>query len=218
MRQIILSFFLLFISSNFAQNLVTYKIDENFSIAMPQNLEISDTLQQKVIKGFLDNSIVIITKNIQKDTIVTIESVEDLMKYYDGAQEGILNSSKGKLLRKKIISIQGLKFLNFSTETSISGEQKLWDNYLLFLNNYTYVLVFIHSADNAEKFNIQKEKIISSFKFRKGLSIKNQFNNYESSSRAFLWGELTGKVIFYLIIFGAIVFLIYKNRKEKHIA
>ncbi|MRX67265.1 hypothetical protein SAMN06265349_101947 [Flavobacterium resistens] len=218
MKQVFLLFSLLFISNNFAQGLENYQIDKNISLRMPQNLEVSDTLQLKTIQGFLGDNVVIITKTIQKDTIVTIESEEDLLKFYEGAQKGFYESLKGKILKKDIINIEGLKILNLNTEVSINDEQKLYENYILFLDNYTYTFSFIHSINEDKNFKIQKEKIISSIKFQKGLNINNQFNHYENSKRATKWGELIGSLFFYTVIVGGIIFLLFRNRKKKHIA
>ena len=218
MKQAFLLFSLLFISNNFAQSLENYQIDKNISLSMPKNLEVSDTLQLKTIQGFLEDNVVIITKTILKNTVVTIESEKDLLKYYDGAQKGFFESIKGRLLKKDILNIEGLKILNLNTEVSINDEKKLYDSYILFLDNYTYTFSFIHSIKEDENFQIQKEKIISSIKFQKGLNINNQFNHYENSKRATKWGELGGTIFFYIVIAGGIIFLIYRNRKKKHIA
>ncbi|UUC45125.1 hypothetical protein [Flavobacterium cerinum] len=217
MKQAFLLFTLLFISNNFAQSLENYQIDKNISLSMPQNLEVSDTLQQKIIQGFLGKNVVIITKAILKDTIVTIECEKDLLEYYNGAQKGFLESTKGKLLKKDIIKIDGLKFLNLNAIVSINDEKKLCDSYILFLDNYTYSLSFIQSINEDQNFKIKKEEIISSIKFQKGLNINNQFNHFGNSTRAFKSGELVGKIFFYVLFTCVIIYLIKRGRKKKDI-
>lgn len=213
MKRVIIVFLLFFISKSFGQNLVEYQVDEDFFVNLPTDIEISETSQQKVVKGFIENDVVIITKTIQKDTIVTIENEQDLLKYYKGAQEGLLGQSKGILLKKEIIEIKGLKVLNVRFKMQIDNEEKVLDSFMFFLNNHTYSLVFIHSFDSNENFKLQREKIISSIKFRNGLNIENQFNKYEESSTAYKLGEITGKIFFFVLVIVGVIFLFRKVKK-----
>jgi tetrahydromethanopterin S-methyltransferase subunit G len=212
-RQIIIVCLLFFSIHIFSQNLIGYQVSKDISIRIPDNFSVIDTLQQTVVKAFIGEDMVMIIKPHQKD-ISGIGNEEDLLKFYDGVQEGVLEKTTGKLIDKKIVEIKGIKSLKISFDTTISGQSKIWDNYTVLLNNQPYSFTFIRSKENNPDFILQEDKIISSITFRKGLTIQNQFNNDEGNFAADKIGKLVGRLFIYIIVIGIILFLVLRKRKK----
>ncbi len=214
MRPHVLVFFLFVVTNSLAQKLADYKIDEYVSVMMPRDVEESDTLGLKIAKGFIDDATIMTSKSILKDTLVTLEDEEDLLHYYSGIQKGVLSSIRGKLLKKEIVKIKGLKLMKLSCIMRLNGKQKLWESWSLFLNNTTYNLVFIYSSKSDANFLLEKDKIRSSLHFSNGLTIENQYNHYEESTSAYRMGELIGHILFYAMLLCLVLFILFKSRKS----
>lgn len=214
MRYFFLAFLLFSISNSFAQKLKRYEISKDLSIDFPENFQVIDTLKQRIVKGSIGNEDVMIMA--QKDSLATIENQEDLLEYYEGVKNGIVEKAGGKLLEKENVKMKGLDLLKLRCKLKIRGEEKIWESLSLFLNNYTYSIVFLHSAETDNNFNDQKKKILASLELRKGLSAQNQLNSNEESSRAFKWGKLTGTILFYVFI-GTILFFVVRSLKKKKV-
>ncbi|MCS3868417.1 hypothetical protein J3D55_001333 [Chryseobacterium ginsenosidimutans] len=212
-RLLIIIPFAFFSINNFAQNLIRYDVSENISIKIPDNFNVEDTLQQNVVKAFVGDDIIMIIKP-KKGISYDMESEEDLIKFYNGFQKGMLEKTKGKIIDKKITEINGLKFLQASFNTTISGEPKIWDNFTVLLNNYPHSFIFIRSNETDKNFTDLEQKIISSIKFGKGITLQNQFNNDEVKLTAYKTGEVIGRLLVYALIIGIIIFFIRKSRKK----
>lgn len=207
-------FFITFSIKGFGQQLVPCKISEDVSIQIPQEFVTTDTLGQNIIRVPLEEEVLLIM-NSDKKSDSYIEDKDELLKFYEDFQTGMLDETKGKLINKSFIQINGLYFLKSSFRTRISGTDKLWNNYLLLLNKNSYTFILMASPESAKNMQFFEEKIIPSIKFRKGLTQKNQFNTDKEDSPAYNIGKLVGTLSFYGLIGGIILFFILRKRRNK---
>lgn len=167
MKQNILLVFLFLCLNSFAQNLVKYKIDENVSLDIPEGYEELESSGQMFARTFVGKTIVLISKSSAAYSGVEIHKESQLIDYYEGIQNGILKTPKGKLKKENIIEINGLKALKTSSEVVIENEKKIFDHYIFLLKGITYSVQFIHSNEKDEGLEQLKQKIISSISFVK---------------------------------------------------
>lgn len=143
-----------------------------------------------------------------------IENKDELLKFYEGFQKGMLDKGNGKLIDQKLVQIDGLYFLKSNFSTKISGEDKIWNNYILLLNKTSYTFVMISSPENVKNVTFFEEKIIPTIKFKKNLTPKNQINTNEEDSQAYKIGQLMGRFLVYALIAGIILFFVLRKRRK----
>lgn len=206
-----LLFLFIFYTNSFGQKLIPYQVSEDVSIKIPKEFSITDTLGQTLIKASVEDEIILIMKP-EKKVDAYIEDKDELLKFYDGYYEGMLDQSKGQTISKEFVQINGLFFLKSSFKTKISGANNIWNNYILLLNKTPYSFLMITTPENNRVGFFEKE-IIQSIKFRKDLTSKNQMNTNEEDSQAYKTGELVGKFFMYALIGGVIVYFISRKKK-----
>lgn len=211
--QIALVFFLfIFYTNSFGQKLIPYHVSEDVSINIPQEFSITDTLGQNLIKAFIEDEIILIMKP-EKKVDAYIEDKDELLKFYEGYYDGMLDRSKGQTISKEFVQINGMFFLKSSFKTKISGANKIWNNYILLLNKTPYSFLMISTPEN-NKVEFFENEIVQSIKFRKDLTSKNQMNTNEEDSQAYKIGELVGKFFMYALIGGIIVYCISRKKNK----
>lgn len=213
-QYITILFFIIFSMKAFGQKLRPYQVSKDVSIEIPQEFSVTDTLGQMVIKSSIEDEIILIMKP-EKKIDAYIENKDELLKFYEGFQKGMIDQSSGDLIDKKFVQINGFYFLKSSFRTKITGDDKIWNNYVLLLNKTSYTFIMISSPKNLEKVIIFEEKIIPSIKLKKGLTQENQLNTNNEDSTAYRIGQLIGKLLVYAIIGSIIIFFIYVVRKRK---
>lgn len=207
-------FFINFSTKSFGQQLVPYQISKDVSIQIPQEFIIVDTLDQNIIRATLEDEVLLII-NSGKKSASSIEDRDELLKFYEDFQTGMLDETKGELITKSFIQINGLYFLKSSFRTKISSTDKIWHNYLLLLDKTSYTFILMGSPGNTKNTKFFEEKIIPSIKFRKGLNRENQFNTNTEDSPAYNIGKLAGTLSVYGLAGGLILFFILRKRKSK---
>lgn len=208
-----LFFLFIFYMNSFGQRLIPYQVSDDISINIPQEFSITDTLGQSLIKASVEDEIILIMKS-EKKVDAYIEDKDELLKFYEGYYNGMLDQSKGKSISKEFVKINGLYFLKSSFRTKISGADNIWNNYILLLNKIPYTFLMISTPENNRVEFFEKE-IINSIKFKKNLTSKNQMNTNEEDSQAYKIGEFVGKFFIYALIGGLFVYFI--SRKKKNI-
>jgi tetrahydromethanopterin S-methyltransferase subunit G len=204
----------IFLSNNsFGQKLIPYQISENVSIQIPQDFNVTDTLGHTIIRASLKEEVILIMKQ-NKKIDAYIENKDELLKFYEGFQKGMSDKGKGKLIDQELVQINGMYFLKSSFRTGVSGEDKIWNNYILLLNKTSYTFAMISSPEKVKNVSFFDEKIISSIKFKKDLTQKNQMNINEEDSQAYKIGRLMGGFLVYGIIIGIILFFALRKRRK----
>ena len=202
---------LVLITTNcFAQQWIDYKLDSVLSVSIPSNFRVVDTLGQKVTACHIEHAIIIITETINKEeTGVNIKNEENLDHYYKGLQKGFVESSKdGQLIDSKIINISGLKLLSFSLFATLHNQKQIRYCEAIFVNNKTFMINFWEFQPQTNEAESEKDKLFSSLKFSKELTISNQMNYAVENTASYKFGYLIGSLIGYVFIIGLIIFLI----------
>ncbi|MEO8517474.1 MAG: hypothetical protein ABI426_12040 [Flavobacterium sp.] len=215
MKNTIIALITLISINCFSQKLVEFQIDKNVKITIPSNYKIEDTLLQKVIYVGISNGSIAITKSQNKDTLTTVEDEDDLIQYYAEFQKGTLEASKGTLRKQEIITKQDLKIKRIYYDTRINNAPYSVDNYVLFLENYTYAIQFIEPRAKIidKDFKNQKEKILSSLSFQKNLTLQDQFNYHVEGSPGYKAGQISVDILVFLII-GFVIWLSTRRSKK----
>lgn len=191
-----------------AQILVNYSLDQNISLNLPTDIVTNDTLGQRAINAQVGDNFIIVTKPLKKDTLVTVENENDLIKFYNGAKKGFVKSSKGEIVEEKIITIENLKLLKLKVKAAVLGNMYM-TSYMLFLDNYLYSIQFV----SPEQIHPLESEIISSIKFKNGLNLENQLNKYPESSRAYKLGKSSPYLIIPIIL-GIVAWINYRKRRK----
>jgi hypothetical protein len=200
-----------------AQEWIEYKFDDNLTVDIPENSTIIDTLGQHLVRAVLDNAVIVIQRLPNTgETATNIKDKEELIKNYEGFQQGVVGSQHGKLINQKFHERQGLQVTEFSYSASMAEEQQLRYSLVVFLNENWYTVNFweIESA-SAESKN-DRDRLFSSIKFPAGQSLKNQLSNVKEGSRAYKLGAIIGRAVFFALIMGIIVaIIIVASRRKK---
>jgi len=201
----------------FGQKIIEYKIDDNLRIQIPENYEIKDTLEQKVVKAFVDNGLILIitSSNIGK-TAATIKNEKDLLKFYKGFRAGHIKSLNGKLINEEFVNKDGLKLYSFSYIATMGEEVQLRNCLVLFLQDNTYILQFWQPESMKNEMKIVNENFFSSLKISKGFTLENQlsFSNEEQTLDSYSLGYTIGKIFGKLLVLGIVIGLIILIAKK----
>ncbi|WP_262151611.1 hypothetical protein [Chryseobacterium foetidum] len=207
-------FFCILSINTFGQKLIPYQFSNDLSIDFPQEFSIADTLGQKVIQSALGDDLILVMQPTDKINDY-LEDQSELLKFYESFLKGMVDKSKGKLIKKELVTINGFHFFKSSFSTKITGTENIWTNYVLLLNQIPYSFLLISPSENGENTAFFEKKIINSIKIKNNLTAQNQFNTNQEDSQAYKIGKLIGSLCFYGLIGAMIVFFIVKDRKKK---
>ena len=177
MKAIFITIFFLLAISVYSQDLVEKKIDDNVSLNLPENTITKDTLGRHLMISQLLNGLIIITK-AELNTAIVIPNNKKLKSSYSAFQRGVLKGLKGTSISEEILTIHDIKVSLMKCTATVNNEFKHVDSYGLFLENHYYSITFQEAEPLDENFAEQKEKIISSLRFKTGLTNENQFSHY----------------------------------------
>jgi hypothetical protein len=218
MKKILLTLFVLQTISCFGQKWTELVVDDNLTISIPENYQITDTLGQRIIMVQVDNGLIQISRIPNKGNIATNISNETILtEFYQGLQKGIVNSSKGELLSSESQVLDKLKLIKFSYKVKIGDELQIHDCLGLFLNDNTYLIQFWHLESMTNELKEIRDKLFSSLKTSSSFTLKNQLSDSREKSSSFNKGYIIGKFLGPIIIIGILVYFLYwinKRRKK----
>jgi hypothetical protein len=87
------------------------------------------------------------------------------------------------------------------------------ENYGLYLKDHVYSFSFFKVENAQSNFDTEKEKIITSIKFAKGLTPEDQLNSHVENTFAYKLGEIVGVFFFFAVIVLIIFFIIKKSKR-----
>src|SRR5690349_3292845 len=115
MKKILVAILTTLSISCFGQQWIEYQVDSTLTITLPDNYQVTDTAEQRVITAQLDNGLILVTMMRSEGKFaVSVQDEEDLLDFYHGFQKGSINSQKGQLIKSEILKKDGLKVLRFS--------------------------------------------------------------------------------------------------------
>lgn len=194
--------------------IITYNMNDNFTIELPQNFKLIDTLGQKAINCKIENGIIIISymdsNNVNNPSI---DDEKDLIKFYNGLQSGFTSKLKGNLISENLFKKDNLLIKKFEYKTSFDIEYKVITCYLIYLNGYTYIIQLWQLDLKDSSLKVQCNNFFSSIKFSQKYDFSNQ-QNFTDQSIYYKSGYLFGEIVTVIIIFGILfyIFKVIKNR------
>ncbi|MEO5775688.1 MAG: hypothetical protein ABIQ27_02215 [Flavobacterium sp.] len=212
MKQLTLLFTLLSLNC-FAQN-TKYKFDETLSIELPKEHSIVDTLGLRRISAPLNIGNIVITKTIEEQIETNVFDEAQLQEYYKGYQKGFMKGCKGKAISEEIIKINNVIVSKSVFAMPGNDESIVVENYVIYLKDHTYTVGFFLPNNIESNFNKEKQKILSSIKFVKGLTIEDQFNSHDENSPAGKAGQITGYILFIVVLIFIIWFIVKKSKAK----
>ena len=216
MKNILLVPLMLFAVHCSGQEWVDYKPDSVLTISIPEDYQLIDTMGQRIARAYIDNGLIIVLKMAnQGEAMTTVESEDGLVQFYKNFRQGFIRSHHGELLDDEIIDKNGLKLIRFSYRASVSNERQIRHCVTLLVNETIYALNFWEVESKAGELRNTKEKFYSSMRTRAGLTIEDQMSHHGQGSQAYLAGDLFGKILFFGLVFGVIIFLIIRFSKKK---
>ena len=178
MRRILLTLLTLLAIDGFGQTWIDYKVDDNLTVSIPDNFTVMDTLGQTIIRSSIDNALVMIQRIPNKgETAAVIQFEENLIKAYEGFQNGIIRSQKGKLKSQQWIEKSRVQLNEFSYYASQGEEKQIRHCLALFINNYWYAIQFWEVESMTDELAAEREKLFSSIRLPEGVSRENQTSN-----------------------------------------
>src|SRR5690606_26640170 len=109
-------------------------------------------------------------------TAVNIQNEDELIKFYNNFQTGVVESQNGQLIKSDIVEINGLKFSKFSIRARIGDELQIRHYLCVFVNNKTYSINFWELESMTEEMGLMREKVLSSIEPSAHLRIENQMS------------------------------------------
>ena len=218
MKKIILTLFVLQTLNGFGQKWADVIVDNNLTISLPDNFQITDTLGQRIITAKVGNGLIYIAKTPDTGNFATkISNESELNKYYQALQKGTVNSSKGELLSSESIDLHKLKLTNFSYKVKIGDEFQIHDCLELFLNNNTYLIQLWHSEMMSDELKETRDKLFASLKTGSSFNLKNQLSEFQGKSVAYKTGYFIGEFLSPIISIGILaifMFWIFKRKSK----
>lgn len=215
MKSIFITLLLFFSLNSSSQQLVKYTIDNDVSIDLPKNSVLTDSLDQKMIKGNIDGVNVILVRAKEKNEKFFLKDEADLIDFYAGFRKGYSKSVNGKVVNEKILVIDHLKASEFQCKSKMNNLNITIDCLVVFLNNYAYTIQFFYTGSSNESYLTQKKAILSSLKFREGLNINHQLNNSLENTLAYKIGKIIGYFLGIAVLVILILVIVKKTKKKK---
>jgi len=210
MRYILFSLISILTIECFSQNNTEYKLEDGFTISLPENFTVTDTLGQRAIIAHIENGQILILKAPNKGKIdVSIKNESELIEFYKEFQRGLLKPSKGNLLNDNFFEIGKLKANKISYRVNTSEEPELRDALIVVLNNNIYVIQFLQLESKYNDIKVVRDKFFSSIKPSQTFSIKNQLTiSAESSTDIEKTAYNLGRIFGYVLIIGIFIFIV----------
>jgi hypothetical protein len=118
-------------------------IDENVTVNLPSDMEVQDTLGQKIIIAETENAVIVITRSPNGTmSDVEIKTPEELAEFYSGIISGVARQSFGEVLNNEDITLNNLKGQQFTLKIQVEDEVQLRDYFIIFLDNTFYSFQF----------------------------------------------------------------------------
>ena len=166
MRKLIYAFLILLNFSSYGQKVFEYEFDENISLNVLEETEEGLLPNGKYIKGIFENEVLTFSSsNKAKDKLSTIDET-GLIKLFQGVKDGILKSTKGKLISEEIINVQNIKISKSKISFILENKNKIFESYVFTYKNLIYTFQFMNNEKEFEKFNNFRKSIIDSIKFK----------------------------------------------------
>lgn len=203
-------------SSCFSQPLSEVRLDENVSAMLPPGYERTDTADLIGLSAELPEGFLILLRSKQKDTLSTVESEADLEAFSRNAALSVERDTKGKVVRSVKVKRDGLVCFDFEIRNVPGNEAFVFHALVFRLDNceYSYMFVPNQEVKDAAK---AKAAIYARLKFRKGLTIDNQFNHSVEASRAYRMGSAVGTLLAPVLLVGiiaAVIIIIVRSRRN----
>lgn len=216
MKNIVLVALTLFALRCSGQEWVDYKPDSVLTVSIPEDYQLIDTMGQRIARAYIDNGLIIVLKMAnQGPAIATVESKDGLVQFYKNFRQGFIKSHHGELLDEEIFDKNGLKLIRFSYRASISNERQIRHCVALLVNETIYSLNFWEVESKAGELRNTKEKFYGSMRTHAGLTIDDQMSHNGQRSQAYRAGYLFGKMLFFGLVLGVIIFLIVRFSRTK---
>jgi len=211
MRKILFILLTLLANDALGQTWIDYMMDDNLTIAVPENFKLMDTLGQRIVQARIDNALIMIQRvqNKGEDASV-VRFMEDLTKAYEAFQNGIISSQKGKLKSQQWIEKSRVLFNEFSYSATWGEEKQLRHCRALFINDNWYAIQFWEVESMTDELAPVREKLFSSIKLPEGVSRENQTSNGgadagERKSSAYDVGYFGAMIVIIHLMVGSVV-------------
>lgn len=218
MKKILLVLFAFQTISAFGQKWTDLVVDNNLTISVPENYQITDTLGQKIVTAQVDNGLIFIQR-IPKpdDKSNNVSSKDQLDGFYKGLINGTIKSSKGELLSSEFINVKDLKLIKFSFKAKIGDELQIHDCLGLFLSGNTYLIQLWHLESISPELQEIRDKLFASLKISSTITQKDQFIASSNQSSSYKKGYIFGKILGPILLIGIFIYMIYFISRRKKI-
>lgn len=218
MKKLLLVIILIFLISNQLtsqnQKWLTYDLDSIISIEMPYEVYKLDTIASGIkmyqLYSHSEHSTFLVQKmpleeEKQNDALSKLPYDEiSLKNYYNDIIKGIETSIPYKLESKK--SIENVTFKGYQLRFIDSLNLPKYEVKLYILNKHLYSF-FYTSIEHFEQKD--KDTFLNSIRINTSYDV-NQYDGKPPSYRA---GYVFGKTFFYILIFGTILYFIFRKKK-----
>jgi hypothetical protein len=209
MKKILLIFSIIaFTVSAYSQGLKPVKIDSLVTVALPTDVQVKDTLQQKIFSGngSLGYMIVIRSKNNNKP----LEKEKDLNNVFKEYMTKLQGQSDGSILDQRDTTIGKLKAKVFGLETKSDNGVELRNFTILYTKEATYTFEYVYPQERKDLVKDETKAFFGSIKTSADLERTDQYTNTASS------GGVSKIVIFgggglVLLLVG---YFIYRKKSE----
>jgi hypothetical protein len=218
MRKIILLLTLVLstnILSSQNQEWLTYELDSIISLEMPNDVFELDTIAQGVrmyqIYSHTVNSTFIAQKalfekeNQNEDLSKLPYDLKSLKDQYNGMIDGIASGIPYELESKELIEKENFKGYRLKFKDSLNNPTYEVEFYLLNKHLYSFFYVGLENFDENEK-----DLLFKSIK----INTDQKISQYLGKAQSYRIGYVFGKYFFYILIFGVIIYFIFRKKKK----
>ncbi len=176
MKAKLLVIVLLVTANCFAQKSVDFKLDEDFSIRIPNQFQDTIINNQHFIFADIDFGRIVLAKVAFPDGASSpVAQEDDLTKIYDDIQRGMLKKIKGKLVAEEYIKVHSLKTKKLAFLFEQAGERFFDETLLIFFSNKVYTIQAIQATSMAKELKSQRDSLFASIQIAKKITPKDQF-------------------------------------------
>ena len=216
MKQPFFIFLTFLANQGFGQNTIEYKVDSNLSVRLPDTYEIRDTLGLRIVFVTFDSGYTVVVKTPTTGKYkVEISTEKDLLEYYDGVRQGVINSTKGNLIGEAVIEKDNLKLKRFSIKATKGEDIYYVENISLLLNNNSYLIQ--EWVVEPTKVGLKKRNdLLSLIILPNHFNLENQLTGKVGNITGFEIGYLIGQGLGYAALIGGVIFIVvYFQRKKR---
>jgi hypothetical protein len=166
MKKIIYVVLLFLNFTSYGQQVFEYEFDENITLNVLEETETAEIANGKYIRGTFENEVLIFLSSNKLKGKLGEKNETNFSKGFQGIKDGILKSTKGKIIYEENIKLNNVEISRSKIEFTLEGQNKIIDTYAFLYKEIIYTLQFMNNENEFDKLIEFRKGILNSIIFK----------------------------------------------------